>query len=115
MFGQHKVNSAQTERNLRQIVADAYTWLWDLAWLPIGLISRLAWQLKLFPGRWAPWLFGSRFGRWPEKINVDHYTICTDSDCETCRSLEPGELDIDHEGEITHDAFGILSTLKRSQ
>jgi hypothetical protein len=114
MFRQDKLHSAQTERNLRQIVADAYTWLWDLAWRPIGLLSRLAWQLRLFPAHWAPWLFGSRFGRWPEKINDDHYAICTDSDCETCRSLEPGELDIDDEREIKHDPFGVLSNLKHN-
>jgi len=49
MFGQDKVNTAETERSRRQIVGDAYTWLWDLFWLPIRLISKLCSHLKLFP------------------------------------------------------------------
>jgi hypothetical protein len=114
MFSQDKFNRAETERGRWKIVADAYTRLWDFFWLPIGLISKLAWRSKLFPARWAPWLFGSRFGRWPEKINDDYYTICTDANCETCRSLEPGELDIEDEREIKHDPFGVLSNLKQN-
>jgi|SRR5215213_3188402 len=113
MFSPDRFNSAERERSLRQIVADAYTRLWDLFWLPIGVISNRCWKSKLFPKRWTPWLFGLRLGRWPEKINDDHYTICTHPDCETCRSLTPGELDIDHEKEIKHDPFDILSNLKK--
>jgi DNA-directed RNA polymerase specialized sigma24 family protein len=114
MFGQHKFNNAETERSRWQIVADAYTHLWDFFWLPIGLVSKLLWRLRLFPRQWAPWMFGSRFGRWPKRINYEHYTICSDADCDTCRSLGPGELDIDNEKEVTHDPFHILSNLKRS-
>ena len=114
MFGQDKINSAETERSIRQIVGDAYTWLWDLFWLPIRLISKICWHFKLLPKEWAPWLFGSTLGRYPEQVHDDHYTLCTDSDCETCRSLAPSEFDIDDETEITHDPFGILSSLKQS-
>ena len=115
MFRQNKVNSAQTERNRQQIVADTYAWLWDLFWLPIRLIAKLCWHFKLIPKKWAPWLFGSTLGRYPEQVHDEHYTLCTDFDCETCRSLTPGELDIDDEREIKHDPFRILSTLKHSQ
>jgi hypothetical protein len=114
MFGQDKINSAERERSCRQIVGDAYTRLWDFFWLTIGLISKLCWHLKLFPLKWAPWFFGSTLGRYPEKIHDDHYKFCTDADCETCRSLEPGELDIDDEREIKHDPYGVLSYLKHS-
>jgi len=114
MFSEDKLNRAETERSRWTIVADAYTRLWDFFWLPIGLISKLPFRSKLFPARWAPWLFGSRFGRWPEKFNDSHYTICADADCETCSSLEPGELDIEVETEIKHDPFGVLSNLKNS-
>ena len=49
MFGQDKVNTAETERSRRQIVGDAYTWLWDLFWLPVRSISKLilpAWRQR---------------------------------------------------------------------
>jgi hypothetical protein len=113
MFSPDSFKSAERERSLRQIVADAYTRLWDLFWLPIGFISKLLIQSKLLPPHWIPWLVGARLGRWPEKINDDHYTICRNPDCETCRSLTPGELDIDNEREIKHDPFDILSNLKK--
>jgi hypothetical protein len=81
MFSPERFNGAEKERRLRQIVADAYTRLWDLFWLPIGFLSKLLWQWKLFQPHWTPWLFGARLGRWPEKINDDHYTLCRDVDC----------------------------------
>ena len=49
MFSPDSFKSAERERSLRQIVADAYTRLWDLFWLPIGFISKLLIQSKLFP------------------------------------------------------------------
>lgn len=113
MISPDRSNSAERKRSLRQIVADAYTWLWNFFWLPIRFLAKLLLQANIFPSHWTPWLFGALLGRWPEKINDDHYTLCRDADCETCRSLLPGELDIDHEREITHDPFNILSTLKR--
>ncbi len=113
MLSLDRSNSAERERSLRQIVADAYTWLWDLFWLPIRLFAKLLLQTNLFPSHWTPWLFGARLGRWPKKINYDHYTLCTEADCEICRSLLPGELDIDNENEITHDPFAVLSNLRR--
>lgn len=115
MLGQDKTNNARTERTRRQIVADAYTWLWDLFWLPIRLISKLCWHLKLFPRQWGPWLLGATLGRYPEQVHDEHYQLCTDANCETCRSLQAGELDIDHENEVKHDPFGILSNLKQSE
>ena len=48
------------------------------------------------------------------KFNDSHYTICANADCETCNSLEPGELDIEVETEIKRDPFGVLSNLKNS-
>lgn len=113
MFSSDTFNSAERERSLRQIVADAYTRLWDFFWLPIRIFAKLLLQTKLFPPQWTPWLFGARLGRWPEKINDEHYTVCRDTDRETCRSLLPGELDIDNDREITHDPFEILSKLRR--
>jgi hypothetical protein len=113
MFSSNRSNSAERERSLRHIVANAYTWLWDFFWLPIRLFAKLLLQTKLFPAKWKPWLFGAGLGRWPEKINDEHYTLCRNPDCEICRSLLPRELDIDHEREITHDPFDILSTLRR--
>jgi hypothetical protein len=113
MFNPDGSNGAERERSLRQIVADAYTYLWDLFWLPIRLFAKLLLQSKLFPRRWTPWLFGALLGRWGEKINDDHYTLCSNTDCETCNSLLPGELDIDDDREITHDPFHILSSLRR--
>lgn len=113
MFTFHSLKSAEKERKLHQIVVDAYTRLWDFFWLPIRLFAKLLLQTKLFRSRWTPWLFGALLGRWPKKINDDHYTLCRDTDCETCQSLLPGELDIDNEGQITHDPFNILSTLRR--
>lgn len=98
---------------MRQIVADTYTCLWDFFWLPIRFLAKLLLQANLSPSHWTPWLFGAVLGRWAEKINDDRYTLCRDEDCETCRSLLPGELDIDHEREITHDPSNILPTLKR--
>lgn len=94
-----------------QVVGDVYTWLWDLFWLPIRFIAN-RWPSKVVPERWTPWFFGARVGRWPEKMNYDHFTICTDADCEICRSLKPGELDIDDETETTHDPFHVLSRTK---
>jgi len=113
MFKTDRINSAERERSLKQIVADAYTRLWDFCWLPIRLFATLLFQTKLFPTQWTPWLFGALLGRWPEKINDEHYTLCRDTNCEICSSLLPRELEIDHEREITHDPFDILSTLKR--
>ena len=113
MFSPDRVKSAERERRLRQIVAVFYIRLWDLCWLSIGFISHVLWQAKLFPPYWQPWLFGARLGRWPEKINDEHYTLCRDADCETCSSLFPGELDIDDKGEIKHDPFDILANLRR--
>ena len=95
---------------MRQTVADAYTWLWDLFWLPISFTAKLRWLTKLLPARWRPFLFGARLGRWPQKIN---HTLCSNPNCETCRSLGPGEIEIEEEREITHDPFGILASLKR--
>lgn len=115
MLSKNRFNSAETERIRWQIVAHAYTRLWDLFWLPIRLIAKVCWHFKLLPKKWAPWLFGSTLGRYPEQVHDEHYTLCTESDCETCRSLAPGELDIDDEREIKHDPFRILSTLKHSQ
>ena len=112
MFTFDRFKSAEKERSLHQIVVVAYTHLWGFFWMPIRLFAKLLLESKLFPSRWTPWLFGARLGRWPEKIKDDHYTLCSGTDCETCRSLLPGELDIDHEKEITHDPFDILSTLK---
>ena len=112
MFIKDRFSSAETKRSQWQIVGDAYTRLWDFFWLPIGLIAKRVWRLKLLPQQWGPWLLGSTFGRYPEQIHDDHYTICTNAECETCRSLRPGELDIDDEREIKHDPFGILSSLK---
>ena len=96
------------------MIADAYTRLWDFFWLPIGFISKLLIQSKLLPPHWiltvARW---RTFRTLAREINDDHYTIYTHPDCETCRSLTPGELDIDNEREIKHDPFDILSNLKK--
>ena len=113
MLSSKKLNRLERMRTLRQKVADTYTWLWDFFWLPIRFIANRQWLTKLFPAQWRPFLFGARLGRWPQKINDDHYTLCCDSNCETCTSLQPGELDIDHAKETTHDPFGILATLRR--
>lgn len=112
MFSFHRFKSAERGRSLHQIVVDAYTRLWDLFWLPIRFFAKLLLETKLYRPRWTPWLFGALLGRWPENINDEHYSLCRDTDCETCRSLLPGELDIDHEGQVTHDPFNILSTLR---
>ena len=112
MFRFDSFKSAKKERRLYQIAVDAYTHLWDFFWLPIRLLAKLLLQTKLCRRRWTPWLFGALLGRWPEKINDEHYTLCRDTDCETCRSVLPGELDIDNEGQITHDPFNILATLR---
>jgi len=114
MLRRDKVNSAERVRTLRETVADAYTWLWDLFWLPISFTAKRRWLPKLLPHQWRPFLFGARLGRWPQKINEDHYTLCSNSNCETCRSLGPGEIEMDEETEITHDPFGILASLKRA-
>lgn len=113
MFRFDRFKGAEKERSLHQIVVDAYTHLWDFIWLPIRLFAKLLLQTKLFRPRWTPWLFGALLGRWPVKINDERYTLCRDTDCEICRSLLPGELDVDNEGQITHDPFNILSTLRR--
>ena len=110
MFRFDKSKSVEKERSRHQIVVDAYTHLWDLFWLPITFLSELFWQSKLFPLHWIQLLFGARIGRWPEKID---YPRCTKRQCQTCRTLQSGELDIDNEEQITHDPFDILSKLKR--
>ena len=112
MSSSERINSAETKRSLRQVVADAYTRLWDVFWLPIRLFAKLLLRTKLVPAQWKPWLFGAALGRWPEKINYDRYTFCRDTDCETCRSLAPDELDLDHDNQVTHDPFDILATLR---
>jgi len=114
MLRTDKLNGSERIRTLRQTVADAYTRLWDFSWLPIHFIANRPWLRNLLPAKWRPFLLGARLGRWPHKINDDHYTLCSNFDCETCRSLRPGELDIDHEREITHDPFGILARLRRA-
>jgi hypothetical protein len=113
MLRQDNFNTTETQQSAWQIVANAYTRLWDLFWLPIGLISKLCWRFRLFPEQWAPWLLGARFGRWPEKINLDTYKFCDNADCEICPALCDGEIDIDDQREIKHDPFGILSNLKQ--
>jgi len=113
MLRSDKVNSAEIVRTVRETVADAYTWLWDLFWLPISFAAKRRWLTNLLPARWRPFLFGARLGRWPQKINHDHYTLCSDSNCQICRSLGSDEIEMDEQTEITHDPFGILASLKR--
>ena len=69
MFSFHSFKSAVRGRSLQQIVADAYTRLWDCFWLPIRLFAKLLLQTKLYRPRWTPWLFGALLGRWPQRIN----------------------------------------------
>lgn len=109
MLSRNEFNSVEKQWRWSQIVGDCYTQFWDVFWLPIGLISKLFWRLRLFQEQWAPWLFRSTFGRYPEKLN---YTSCRDAACETCRSLQPGEIELDDEREITHDPFKLLSNLR---
>ena len=113
MLRTDKLNSSERIRTLPQTVAHAYTWLWDFFWLPIRLIANRPSLTNLLPAKWRPFLLAARLGRWPQKINDDHYTLCSNSKCETCRSLGQGEIEIEEERQITHDPFGILASLKR--
>ena len=88
-------------RSIRQIVADAYTWLWDFFWWPIRFGAGVFLSHEWLP-KFAPWIIAARLGRWPQKVNINHYRICNEANCEICRSLKPNEIDIDDEQEIKH-------------
>lgn len=106
---------SKTGRTTGQIVAHAYTCVWDFAWTPIRFVAGIFLANEWLP-QFAPWIIAARLGRWPirvERVNDDHYKICRDTDCETCRSLRAGEINVDDELEIKHDPFNLLTSLKR--
>ena len=84
-----------------------YDHLWYFFWSPISLVAKIFIEFRWVQrSRFAPWVLGACWGVWPDKVHDDHYKVCVD--CETCHSLSPGEVDIDDDGEIKHDPFGLL-------
>lgn len=93
-----------------------YEHLWDFFWTPIAVTASFSIRFRVVRrSRFAPWVLGACYGRWPERIHDEHYTICSDEQCETCLSLESDEIDIDYDNEIKHDPFNLLPRVKTSR
>jgi hypothetical protein len=49
-----------------------YERLWDLFWKPLGVLAKFLMRSRsLQRSQMAPYLFGMRFGRWPEAIPAE--------------------------------------------
>src|ERR1044072_9486205 len=84
-----------------------YEHVWDLFWVPIAVIASSFMRFRrVRRSHFAPWVLGaSCYGRWPERVQDEHFTICSTARCRTCLSLQDGEIDIDYDNEIKHDPF----------
>ena len=76
----------EREQEIKHIVAEVYTKVWDFCWTPIRFIAGIFLSREWLP-RFAPWIIGACVGRWPERVPDDERSAEDREQIETIRRI----------------------------
>jgi hypothetical protein len=67
------VMPTEREQTTNQVVADAYTRVFDFCWKPISFVAGIFLSHEWLP-RFGPWIIAARLGRWPHRVPDEEIT-----------------------------------------